>query len=125
MMLVSLSSYCQYPTVKTINNEQVVIMTLKQGEDINKKFSSLNDTINSLKDTVNKTKNVLNLTVSEKNKLDSLFRINQDKLVVSDREVKKLNELLKENQDIQMRERRNWAAWMVFSFILVIVGFSQ
>lgn len=48
-MLVSLSSYCQsYPTVKTIGKDTVVIMTVKQGEDINKQFTSLNDSLSAL-----------------------------------------------------------------------------
>lgn len=45
MMLVSLSSYCQYPLVKTIGKDTVVVMTIKQGEDINKKFGALEDSI--------------------------------------------------------------------------------
>lgn len=44
-MLVSLLSYSQYPTVKTIGKDTVVVMTLKQGEDINKRFVSLEDSI--------------------------------------------------------------------------------
>lgn len=44
-MLVSLSSYSQYPTVKTIGKDTVVIMTVKQGEDINRRFVLLNDSI--------------------------------------------------------------------------------
>jgi chromosome segregation ATPase len=48
-MLVSLSSYCQsYPTVKTIGKDTVVIMTVKQGEEINKQFTSLNDSLSAL-----------------------------------------------------------------------------
>lgn len=125
MMLVSLSSYCQYPTVKTINNEQVVIMTLKQAEDINKKFSSLNDDILSLKDSVNKTNRNLNLTVSEKNKLDSLLKLNSNKLVMTEEEVKRLNKWIQENDKMYWREKRQWAGWMVFSFVLIIFGFSQ
>lgn len=49
MMLVSLSSYCQYPLVKTIGKDTVVIMTVKQGEDINKKFGALEDSISAAK----------------------------------------------------------------------------
>jgi hypothetical protein len=47
-MTVSLSSYCQYPVVKTIGKDTVVIMTVKQGDDINKKFMSLNDSLSAL-----------------------------------------------------------------------------
>jgi hypothetical protein len=52
MMLVSLSSYCQYPVVKTIGKDTVVIMTVKQAEEINKKFLDLRDSINALDKTV-------------------------------------------------------------------------
>lgn len=47
-MLVSLSSYCQYPTVKTIGKDTVVIMTLKQGEDINNQFTLLKDSLSTV-----------------------------------------------------------------------------
>lgn len=55
LMVVSLSSYCQYPVVKTIGKDTVVIMTVKQGEDINKQFVSLNDSLSTL------NKNILEL----------------------------------------------------------------
>lgn len=48
MILVGLSSYSQYPTVKTIGKDTVVLMTLKQGEDINKRFVILNDSIKNI-----------------------------------------------------------------------------
>jgi len=48
LMLVSLSSYCQYPTVKTIGKDTVVIMTIKQGQDINNQFTLLNDSLSTL-----------------------------------------------------------------------------
>ena len=43
--MVSHSGLCQYPLIKKINNEEVVIMTIKQGEDINKQFTKLKDSI--------------------------------------------------------------------------------
>lgn len=51
-MLGSLSSYCQYPTVKTIGRDTVVIMTVQQGENINKQFTSLNDSLSALNNNV-------------------------------------------------------------------------
>jgi len=51
MMLVSLSIFGQYPTIKTIGKDTVVVMTLKQGNDINKRFSELNDSILTLKNS--------------------------------------------------------------------------
>ena len=48
LMLASLSSYCQYPTVKTIGKDTVVIMTVKQGEEINNQFTLLKDSLSTL-----------------------------------------------------------------------------
>ncbi len=53
MMLVSLLSYSQYPTTKIINGDTVVMMTLKQGEDINKRFVFLNDSIKKVNTNFN------------------------------------------------------------------------
>lgn len=48
MMLVSLSSFSQYPAVKVIGKDTVVLMTLKQGEDINDQFTLLKDSLSAL-----------------------------------------------------------------------------
>ena len=56
LILISASSYSQYPATKIIGKDSVVIITLKQGEEMNKKFISLNDSIKNLKtsyDTLN------------------------------------------------------------------------
>ena len=45
-------AYCQYPKVKKINEDSVVIMTLEQGKEINNSFINLNNKINTLKDSV-------------------------------------------------------------------------
>lgn len=49
MILISASSYSQYPVTKIIGKDSVVIITLKQGEAMNRKFVSLNDSIKNLK----------------------------------------------------------------------------
>ncbi len=59
LMLVSLSSYCQYPTVKTIGKDTVVIMTVKQGEDINNQFTLLKDSLSTLNQTTLTLRNQL------------------------------------------------------------------
>lgn len=41
--------YSQYPIAKKIGEDSVVIMTLKQGNDINNTFTKLKDSINTLK----------------------------------------------------------------------------
>jgi hypothetical protein len=41
--------YSQYPIAKKIGEDSVVIMTLKQGNDINNTFTKLKDSISTLK----------------------------------------------------------------------------
>jgi pyruvate/oxaloacetate carboxyltransferase len=56
LILISILSYSQYPATKIIGKDSVVIITIKQGEEMNKKFLSMKDTIRNLKasyDTLN------------------------------------------------------------------------
>ena len=62
LILLVNSSYCQYPIIKKIGNDSVVLITIKQGEDINKKFSEDRQKLSLLKDSIK----------IEKNKVDSL-----------------------------------------------------
>ena len=49
MILVSVSSYSQYPQIKKIKQDSVVIMTIEQGKEINALYLGYNKTIDSLK----------------------------------------------------------------------------
>lgn len=106
MMLVSLSAFAQYPTTKKIKGEQVVIMTVKQAEDINNKFQALEDSIIQLNNNLNGCITSLNFTenkveVTSKNlnhANDSIIKLNnlylkevkrQDKLEWTDKVVRK------------------------------------
>ena len=51
LILAAHSSYCQYPLIKKINQDSVVIMTLQQGREINGSFERINRKIDSLNDT--------------------------------------------------------------------------
>lgn len=122
-MLVSLLSYSQYPTVKTIGKDTVVIMTVKQGEDINKTFSVLKDSINKLNTNFVKTNNELLLVKDNSLKLDSTLQLTSNNLLISENEIKRLNTVIKKNDSFYWQEKRNWAGWMFFSFMVtVLVG---
>ena len=123
MTLASLSSYCQYPTVKTINKDTVVIMTLKQGQEINQKFSNLNDSILNLNGLLKQKKSEITVLNVEKEKLDTNLIFFKDKLSVSEKEIVMLNEQLTKNRKLYDTERIQWAGWMFLSFVVtVIVG---
>lgn len=70
MMMVSLSTFAQYPTTKKIKGEQVVIMTVKQAETINNKFQALEDSITELTNQINGCETSLNFT---QDKLDNTY----------------------------------------------------
>lgn len=72
-------SYCQYPIVKKIGNDSIILMTIKQGEQINRSYEINKSQIDSLRKLVdsnikandsivilnNNTKNVLTLKANE------------------------------------------------------------
>jgi uncharacterized coiled-coil DUF342 family protein len=62
MILIANLSYSQYPIIKKIGEDSVVLITIKQGEDINKKFIENKKKLDLLKDSV----------FEEKKKVDSL-----------------------------------------------------
>lgn len=128
MMLVSLFGYSQYPTVKKIGNDSVVIMTLKQGQEINKKFSYLTDSIKNLNSTFQNTKLELNKVHLEKLKLDSNllllnknFLLSQENLAISEKEIKRLNQYIISQDRSFYRERREWAVFGFLSMALMVL----
>jgi len=52
VILVVSSSYSQYPIIKKIGNDTLVLMTLKQGDDINKSYIKNQKNVDSLNDLV-------------------------------------------------------------------------
>ena len=80
MMLVSLSTFAQYPTIKKIKGQQVVIMTVKQAEAINNKFQALEDSIAQLNSELNGCGTSLNFTENKLNNTSTELSIAQDSL---------------------------------------------
>ena len=73
MIMVSHLGWSQYPLVKKLGKDEVVIMTIKQGEDINKQFALLKDSISKLKTKLVSTQNYYTDSIK------SLYR-NQEKI---------------------------------------------
>jgi len=63
MILLCHLSYSQYPIKRFYKGDSVIIMSVEQGEEINKLYSKYNDTISLLKENL-KIKNI---------KYDSIF----------------------------------------------------
>ena len=120
-MMVSLSSYCQYPAVKVIGKDSVVVMTIKQGQDINQKFMDLNSEIKILKDSISqKNTEVISLTSDKKALNTSLNSIIVKSQGLEDDNVK-LRALIEFNEKTHLNERKKWAGWMFFSFMVTVM----
>ena len=102
LMLGSLSSYCQHPTVKTIGKDTVVIMTVKQGEDINKQFTSLNDSLSKSNEEILKLRNTISVIDIRNNQLSSSLAKSQDQMV----SINKQLEMYKSNYEFCERDLR-------------------
>ena len=121
MILASLSSYCQYPVTKIIGKDTVVIMTVKQAEEINRKFLDLRDSISSLDKTVTVSKVEIDSLKIEKQKIDSSLVLTSQKLTTSDKKIETLDTLVKREDKQHWREKRIWAGWMLLSIVTTVV----
>jgi len=69
LILIGNLSYSQYPIIKKIGDDSVVLITIKQGEDINKKFTEDRQKLSLLKDSVSVERRRVD---SLRNRYDSL-----------------------------------------------------
>ena len=76
LIMANLTTVCQYPLTKKIGDQEVVIMTTKQAEDINNKFLRMRDSIIELNQKVY-TQNIEN-KITVKKITDSLSKIHID-----------------------------------------------
>lgn len=120
-MVVSLSSYCQYPAVKVIGKDTVVVMTVKQGQDINQKFMELTNEITKLNDSLSQSKNNIVILKSEQESLNSSFGVLTIKSRGFEEENTKLKKMLDDNERSHWSERKKWAGWMFFSFVVTVM----
>jgi hypothetical protein len=70
ILLFSINLNAQYPIIKKIGKDSLILMTLKQGDDINKSFSSYQKKIDSLKDSIKGKSFLIDSLNIEFNKLD-------------------------------------------------------
>lgn len=69
-ILVASSSYSQYPIIKKIGKDSLILMTLKQGDDINKSFIQHQKKLDSLKDSIDGKRFLIDSLNIEFNKLE-------------------------------------------------------
>ena len=121
--MVSHLSYCQYPTVKVIGKDTLVLMTLKQGQDINQKFMDLTNDIQTLRDSLNRRDILFTKLQTEKDTLFQSLSLLSVKTKNIEEENMKLKILLADRENTYEYEKKKWAGWMFFSAMMtVLVG---
>jgi hypothetical protein len=103
-------------------------MTLKQGQEINNKFSFLSDSIKNLNEKYSFSKSELGKLSIEKQKVDSNLLISNKNLLMyqsnwytSEKEIKKLSQYIIDQDKSFWRERREWGVWMVLSMVVTVL----
>ncbi len=114
MILLSVSSYSQYPIIKKIKDDSVVIMTVKQGNEINDLYLRYNETIDSLKSKTIKDDSILNVYSYKVSTLENYkfrYEANLETYKTRERELDKMDK---------------YHAWQkVILIFLIIFQFSQ
>lgn len=119
--MVNLSSFCQYPTVKVINKDTLVLMTLKQGQDINQKFVDLTNTIKNLSDSISSKKNTIDSLNLDKKNLNVSLSTATIKTIDLEKENEDLKKTIIKKDQYLSDERKKWAGWMFFSFMVTVM----
>jgi len=112
---VSNLSYCQYPIVKKLGNDSVVIMTVKQAVTINSTFQSNQNTIDSLKTHVYIKDSIIN---KKKTTYDSLYKITDQYRIRYDERLNMRIPIAKDNN------RWEFAQKMVLIGVIVLQFFT-
>jgi hypothetical protein len=114
MILLSVSSYSQYPIIKKIKDDSVVIITVKQGNEINALYLRYNETIDSLKSKTIKDDSILNVYSYKVSTLENYkfrYEANLETYKTRERELDKMDK---------------YHAWQkVILIFLIIFQFSQ
>lgn len=131
MMLAGLSGICQYPTIKKIGKDSVVMMTLNQANKINENFSLMKDSIGILNGELELANDVL---IDEQFKhqitIDSLNKTNLH-LITQTRDVKYYKgevQNIKNRYNISKKEYRSNSLLMFVGagiFMVVVAIFSK
>lgn len=131
LIVLTNSTYAQYPIVKKIGKDSVVIMTTTQGRKINELFEQNDKDIIRLKDSVDslKTKYVYSTKV-----IDSL-RVMRDTIRVKNDSLYKMYLDMKWRRDtnliIYKKEQKIWTRdvrytqWFIAAFMVFVMFYSS
>ena len=106
LMLVSLTTFAQYPTVKTIKGQQVVIMTVPQAEQIDIRFGKLEDSIAALHSKLQMKTTEIKVVDTKREVTNDSLQIFKANLVTANISIDSLKRETKRIEKLEFIERR-------------------
>ena len=109
-------SYCQYPIIKKLGNDSVVIMTVKQAVTINNTFQSNQNTIDSLKTHVYIKDSIIN---KKKITYDSLYAVANQYRIRYDERLNMRIPIAKDNSGWEFAQKMVLVGIIVLQFFTI------
>jgi len=116
LTLVSNLSYCQYPIVKKLGNDSVVIMTLTQATTINSTFQANQNTIDSLRTHVYIKDSIIN---KKKTTYDSLYAVTNQYKIRYDERLNMRIPIAKDNSGWEFAQKMVLVGIIVLQFFTI------
>lgn len=127
--MVSLTSFAQYPTIKTIKGQEVVIMTVPQAKAIDGKFEKLKDSVNVLNLSLYKSKETLRLTSDSLSKDLNKTQQSLNQSVLANeaylKEIERYKKMEFEDRQVGKRVAIGFAAAAAVWIFYVVVALTQ
>ena len=111
---MSVSSYSQYPQIKKIKQDSVVIMTIEQGKEINALYLGYNKTIDSLKIKTKYYDSAIN-QISKKQDTINLYRF----YIENTKPATGIDQEFKETFEKEKAINRLWTLVLFMSLVLI------
>lgn len=132
MITATLTSFAQYPTIKTIKGQEVVIMTVPQAQIIDNKFLKLRDSVKLLSLSLYENKEALRVTNTNLSETDKALKRTKDSLNqtvllngVYQREIERYKKMEFEDRRINKRVTVGFATAAVVWIFYVVTALSK
>ena len=111
---MSVTSYSQYPQIKKIKQDSVVIMTIEQGKEINALYLGYNKTIDSLKIKTKYYDSAIN-QISKKQDTINLYRFH----IENTKPARGIDQEFKETYEKEKGINRLWTLVLFMALALI------
>lgn len=116
--MVPIFTLAQYPIATKIGKDSVVVISLKQGNELNKKFDEVNKEISSLKGSIESVKEAERLALQQRDSLNFLLRKSLDSSY-------RYKFMYEEKSKLHDRQMKIWDVdrkhYIIFSTVLVLL----